>query len=256
MPTADEENRVDHRRGEGVPHLARLLEVLGQPPEGGLEDAALLAGPDRVDVEPRERARVVFAQRVGQRGAGPDALGHVLDDLAEPGADRQVGQDGQRAVERDAGVDQGGELLREGEQVAGGDARAAADAEGQRAEPGPPVGLLDPDREILVTVQALDDGLRVVRLHDAVDSPSGAVGGLVAEDGHQSRGWREAAHSSESSCVTRRTSSMVVTPAQHLAQPSCRRLVMPAAIARCRSSWPGVLRSVSERISSVMGRNS
>jgi len=63
-------------------------------------------------------------------------------------------------------------------------------------------------------------------------------------------------YSSASAWVTRSTSSIVVRPSQHLAQPSWRRVVIPAAMARCRSSCPDAFRSVSERSSSVIGKNS
>ena len=62
------------------------LEVVGQPPQRDLEDAATLAGPHGADVQARERPRLVAAKRVGQRGPRPDALGHVLHD--RPGAAR------------------------------------------------------------------------------------------------------------------------------------------------------------------------
>lgn len=68
--------------------------------------------------------------------------------------------------------------------------------------------------------------------------------------------WSLPDYSSASPWVTRSTSSIVVRPSQHLAQPSWRRVVIPAAMARCRSSCPDAFRSVSERSSSVIGKNS
>ena len=63
----EEERRVDQGRDDRLAELARSLEVLGQPAERDLEHAAPLAGADRVDVETRERPRLMAGQRVGER---------------------------------------------------------------------------------------------------------------------------------------------------------------------------------------------
>ncbi len=63
----------------------------------------------------------MLAERVGQRGATLHAAQHVGHDGAQPGRGRQLGLDGQRAVEGQARLDQGGELLGERHEVASGD---------------------------------------------------------------------------------------------------------------------------------------
>ena len=183
-------------------------------------------------------------QRVGERRPGPDALRHVLHDVPQAATCGDVAQDDQGPLERETGLDQGGQLLREVEDLAGGHPGRAEQAP---SRPTFLVGHLDAQRVVVLAMQALDDGVGVERLHHAVDGPSGPVGRPVGEDWH---------YASMSSTVTRRTSSTVVTPRQHLLQPSWRRLVMPAAIARCRISCPGVFRRARLRISSDIAMNS
>ena len=57
-------------------------------------------------------------QAVGQRAAALEHAQDVEHDEAEGGALGEFGGDGEGAVERDAGVEQGGEFLGEEEDVA------------------------------------------------------------------------------------------------------------------------------------------
>ena len=178
----DEQQRgVDQGGDDGLAELPRPFEVLGEAAERDLEHAAALAGPDGVHVEARERPRLVASQRVGEGRAGPDALRHVLHDLPEPPAGGHVAQDDQGPLERQARLDERGELLREVEDVARRHARRA-----EQPPPGPAalVGGLDPERVVVLAVEALDHRVRVVRFHHAVDRPAGAVGRPVGEDRH------------------------------------------------------------------------
>src|SRR5438093_883037 len=82
---------------------------------------------------------------------------------------RQLPEDPERPLQGESGVEEGRELLGEGEDGARGDASRRPEELTQGVEP--PAGLrrLDPEREVVVTVEALDDPLGVVGLHHAVD---------------------------------------------------------------------------------------
>ena len=184
-PTPVEQRRVDQRGDQRVAELLRLLEELGQAPQRGLEHAALLARPHHVDVEPREGARVVLGERVGQRAAAAHAAQHVAHDRAQARGRGQLGLDGERAIEGQARLEQGGELLGERDQIAAGDAAAAQAPASARPRSAAPLVLRgDLDREVGVALQALDHRPRVGRLHDPVDGLPPLVGRPVREDGH------------------------------------------------------------------------
>ena len=102
---AGEQHGIDQRGDQRVAELLRLLEKLGEAPQRGLEHAALLARPHHVDVEAREGPRVVLGERVGQRGAAAHAAQHVAHDRAQARGRRQIDLDGERAVERQPGLE-------------------------------------------------------------------------------------------------------------------------------------------------------
>jgi len=54
------------RRLDGVGERGTRLQELGEPSQGDLEDAAPLTGSDHVDVEPRERAGMMLAERLAE----------------------------------------------------------------------------------------------------------------------------------------------------------------------------------------------
>ena len=155
-----------------------------------------------------------MAERLAEGRAAANAHQQVGDDRLDALGGRQLLEDRQRAVERQTRLEERGELLRERQEVALADARGAAEG-----EPRPALGVgRDPDREVGVALEPLDDGAGVGRLHHTVDRLAAPVGGPVDEDGHRDYA---------SSCVTRSTSSTVVTPAHALAQPSSRSVTMP-----------------------------
>ena len=155
--------------------------MLGEPAEGDLEDAAPLPGANGIDVQARERAGLVARQRVREGRSRPHALRHVLHDLPEPPAGRDLAEDDEGALERQARLHQGGKLLREVQDVAGGHARRA-----EQPPAGPPllVRRLDAQRIEVLAVESLDDGVGVERLHHPVDRPAGPVGRPIGEDRH------------------------------------------------------------------------
>ena len=124
---------------------------------------------------------MMLGQRFRQRGAASDAAQEVGDDDAQPWPQRQVFEDGERAVERDAGFEQRGQLLGEGEEVALPDA-----SRGGRAEPALPLRVRGDSNGIVgLAVKPLDDGARIGGFHDAVDGLTPPVGGPIHEDRHQ-----------------------------------------------------------------------
>ena len=82
-PTSVRSAGIDRRRHHRLAELLRLAQEFGQPLERGLQEAALLAGAHHVDVQARERARVVLGERVRKRGAAADAAQEVAGDLAQ-----------------------------------------------------------------------------------------------------------------------------------------------------------------------------
>ena len=185
----------------------------------------------------------MLAERVGHRRAALHAAQHVGHDGTQPGRGRQLRLDGQGAVERQAGLDQGGELLGERHQIASGDAAPPGLGPGQAQQPPALILRVDRDREVGVALQALHHRARVRRLHDPVDRLPPAIGRPVREDGHVS------------SWVTRKISSTVVRPAHAFAHASSRSVTMPWATACRRISPAGAFRTMRPRASSVM-RNS
>ncbi len=68
-PDGRDDDGVDQGGDDGLREgLARLLK-LGQPAQGGLEHAALLARADHVDVQAREGAGMVLGEGIAERGA-------------------------------------------------------------------------------------------------------------------------------------------------------------------------------------------
>ena len=116
MPTMESKRRIGHRRNDIAAQIVarafefrKAFEYHGQRSTG-------FARADHVDVQFREMIRV-SGQAVGQRSA---ALQHAQDVLHQRAERRPLGQfdgDGQRAIQRHAGVEQRGELLREEQNV-------------------------------------------------------------------------------------------------------------------------------------------
>src|SRR5207247_11198919 len=69
--------RSSDLRDEGFGERGARFEELGEAPQRDLEDAALLARPDHVDVEAGERSRVVLGERLAERRAAAHAVEQV-----------------------------------------------------------------------------------------------------------------------------------------------------------------------------------
>src|SRR5947207_937268 len=78
----------------------------------------------RSHCQPREGPGLVLGHRLGERAPAPEALEQVGRDGAQARVRRQVLQDGERAVQRQARFHEGAELVNEGEDVATADATA------------------------------------------------------------------------------------------------------------------------------------
>ena len=91
---------------------------------------------------------MVLGERLAQRGTAPDAHQQVGDDRLDAGVRRQLLEDRERAVERQGGLEERGQLLREHQDVALADAPGAAEG-----EPALAVGVgRDADREVGVAL--------------------------------------------------------------------------------------------------------
>ncbi len=110
-PNRRDDGRVDHGGDDRLrERLPRLLK-LGQPAQGGLQHAASFASTDHVDVQARKGAGMVLGEGIAERRAAPHTVEKVGDDRLHPLVRGQLLQDGERAIERHAGFDQGGQLL-------------------------------------------------------------------------------------------------------------------------------------------------
>ena len=83
--------------------------MLGQAQQSLIEGAAAFPGDDHADVEVVEGARVA-AERFRELPPLADLAGEVADDLLQRRGPRLFGDQGQRAQDGNAGLDQAGEL--------------------------------------------------------------------------------------------------------------------------------------------------
>jgi hypothetical protein len=122
-------------------------------------------------------------ERVAQRRSSRDAVDQVRHDGLQTRRGGEFFKDRQRAIEREPRLEQRGQLLREGEQLAG--AHAPAGREGKRGPEPAPLGMrLDADRVKGLAMETLHHGAGVGRFHDAVDGLAPTVGSPVGEDRH------------------------------------------------------------------------
>src|ERR1035438_4446973 len=164
-----------------------------------------------VDIEIAEVGGV-RAQAVGQRTPAFEHAQNVEHDEAETGMLGQFGGDAQGAVQGDGGVEQRGKFLGEKQDV------AAPLAEGRQFElqdrfPGSHANV---DRCQSLFAQFARNQLLIVARQTA-----GANFAIARHRAEKESGRHQ------NSCVTRMTSSTVVTPSSILRQPSSRRLRMP-----------------------------
>jgi hypothetical protein len=177
----EDRDRVDHGALELALELDRLLDVDGEPPEDGVQDAADLTGGDQVDVQLVEDLRVL-AQRVREGGALLDGVLDRAEHLREGLVLGLARQDLEALHQRQAGVDHGRQLAGEDLQVLRLDARADLDV-GDVAEI---EGLLlDLDRHQAVVPQAVLGRLDRFGLELTLAGLAGAAGGFVDELGHR-----------------------------------------------------------------------
>src|SRR3990172_3212484 len=157
----DQERGVDEGRHERLSELLRRLQEFGEAAERRLQHTALLSGPHHVDVEAGEGARVMLGQGIAERRPAPDALEEVAHDDPDARGRSELLEDGQRPVEGEPGLEEGGQLVGEGDEV------AVADAAGPEAAPEPRALRLGRhlDRIVLLPVEPLDHRPGVRRLH-------------------------------------------------------------------------------------------
>jgi len=185
--------------------------VVGQAGEHGRERAARLAGAHQVAEERREDARA-RGERVGERLALAEARPGHGEPAHERGMLALLGDGGERLRDRHAGPGQRRELAGRGGELLGAEA-ASRPPRARRL-------LAQLGRVDAAGPELLPGGTRALGADDAAAGPAAARQRAVREDRHQ-----------PSSCVTRRTSATVVTPARAFAQPSSRSVAMPAAVA-------------------------
>jgi len=104
-----QDDRVDQRRGHRFAQRPRPLQKFGQPAQHRFQRAAGLAGADHVQVETREDA--LGFQGIGQRCATAHFLLNALQQSLVSLIVSHAEQNGQRPIQRHAGVEQAGQLL-------------------------------------------------------------------------------------------------------------------------------------------------
>ncbi len=111
-----DDQRVGHRRLHLAAQLDLLLDRVGQAQQHAVERTADLTGAHHRDVEAVERLRVL-RHRLRERRALLDVHPDLVDDLGERLALGLLGEDVERAQQREAGVDHRRELAREDRDV-------------------------------------------------------------------------------------------------------------------------------------------
>ncbi len=117
-PHGRDDHRIGQRRDDGLGEGGPRFQEFRQAPQRELEDAALFPRPDHVDVEAGEGSGMVLGEGVAQRAAAAHGSQKIRHDDPEARVRRQFLEDGQRAIERHAGLDQGRQLLGERQEIA------------------------------------------------------------------------------------------------------------------------------------------
>ena len=133
---AKEDGGIDQRGYRLAPDLGHDPGVGHVAPHHLLEAPALLARQQRRDVYAGHGAPL-GVERLRQGLAAPDAAVHVVQQRAEPGIVDPPPQNVQGLNQREAGLEQCGELLVEDHELAPGKAAPPRDAAGP-AQPAPP----------------------------------------------------------------------------------------------------------------------
>src|SRR5262245_36084422 len=126
----------------------------------------------------------MFGEGLAQGRPTTDALAHVLGDGTEAGVRGEAFLDAERAIEGEAGLEEGGKLLGEGDEVTSADT-ARAERRAREARHAETLALEgDLDGKVRVALELLDDAARVGRLHHAVHRLAPPVSCLVREERH------------------------------------------------------------------------
>ena len=123
-------------------------------------------------------------ERVGQRRAASDRLEQPTDELALAGIIRDLAENREGAVERQAGAQQRRQLSGEQRHGGGGQAPATEQAAGRDRRPRPGLQLVGADRQVSLRAQPLDDGAPGGRLHLALEKVARRRNSLVSESRH------------------------------------------------------------------------
>ncbi len=167
-------DRVGHGRLDLLTQVDLALEHVRQAEQHVVQHAARLTGLDHRDVEVVERLRVL---RHGGREARAllDVVAHQRQRLGELLVADLLGQDRQRAQDRQPGVHHGGELPREDRDLLELDLRGPdVDLEVEAL-----LLLADLERDVSHLAEALEDQALVVRDQRAGDEVPGLVPNLV-----------------------------------------------------------------------------
>lgn len=124
-----DDQRVDHGRDDFAAQFVRFFMVFGQSLEDDFEHTADFTGFDHVDEEFVEEFGV-GRQRFGEGGAALHGVAQRGDGGAQVGVGLLLRQDVEALQQRQAGVDQGGQLAREDHEFFGADGSAGFAASG------------------------------------------------------------------------------------------------------------------------------
>ena len=226
---ADEDGRIDERGSDAFAQILVALHGVGEPRQDGAERSARFPGADDVHIEAREYVAMLI-ERLRQRLSAPNFIPYRLHQARNRRRRGEPDQNLQRSVERQSRAQQGCELASERQQMIAGyffgseKPRASRGCRCLDCAATSARGRLDVHGHQALIAQAIDDFGFVGGFQFSGRDVAGRVDGLVAIERHQS------------SRVTRRTSSKVVTPASDLRMPSSYMVTMPLLIASARNS--------------------
>jgi hypothetical protein len=163
--------------------LACLSRKAGQALEHHVRVAGRLARAHHAHVERREDARVLL-DGLREGAALVDLLAHVAEDGLELAGLDLLDQRLERVVERDAGLEQRGQLARDLRQLLGGGLALAPDGPGGLLLAREALDLGDVRDQQPVAAQLEARLARVVGVGDARLELAGRREGLVVVDGH------------------------------------------------------------------------
>ena len=104
-----QDDRVDQRGAHLLGQLLGLVEILGEPAQHVVQAAACLAGPNHADIGAGEHV-LVLVEGIGERAARLDPLQQIGEQAAHRLARGQVAEQAQGLIDRQAGIEQRGQL--------------------------------------------------------------------------------------------------------------------------------------------------